>query len=220
MLKVVLGRCLQTIDKLGNDGIYLITYAVTEAKNKETCTWFLENSIGDIGPIGIHGWCFISDQQKGLLPTLANVVPDVYHRFYVRHLFAYFKKIHQGKELKDLMWGVAKSSTRPAFESFMKQMEIVSKDAHDELRNGDAILPPIHKIQPGKLKINRRRKDQDEASNSKEHFMGFRVQAYSAFNSQQSNAANVEGNLKRYRAGADGSQQSSRIFNSQQCSRT
>ena len=46
----------------GNDGIYPITYAVTEAKNKETWTWFLENLIGDIGPIGIHGWCFILDQ--------------------------------------------------------------------------------------------------------------------------------------------------------------
>ena len=46
----------------GNDGIYLITYVVTEAKNKETWTWFLENLIGDIEPIGIHGWCFISDQ--------------------------------------------------------------------------------------------------------------------------------------------------------------
>ena len=89
----------------GNDGIYPITYVVTEAKNKETWTWFLENLIGDIGPIGIHGWCFISDQKKGLLPTLVDVVLGAYHRFCVRHLFAYFKKNYQGKGLKDLMCG-------------------------------------------------------------------------------------------------------------------
>ena len=104
----------------GNDGIYPITYAVTEAKNKETWTWFLENLIGDIGPIGIHGWCFISSQQKGLLTTLVDVVPNAYHWFCVRHFFAYFKKNHQGKELKGLIWGAAKSSTRLAFESFRK----------------------------------------------------------------------------------------------------
>ena len=31
--------------------------------------------------------------------------------------------------------------------------------------DGDAILPPIHKIQPGRPKINRRRKDKDEVYN-------------------------------------------------------
>ena len=31
--------------------------------------------------------------------------------------------------------------------------------------DGDAILPPIHKIQPIKPKINRRRKDKDEVHN-------------------------------------------------------
>ena len=32
------------------------------------------------------------------------------------------------------MWGVTKSSTVAAFESYMKQMEIMSKEACDELR--------------------------------------------------------------------------------------
>ena len=52
----------------------------------------------------------------------------------MRHLFANFKKNHQGKELKDLMWGAAKASTRVAFESYMKQMEIVSKEACDDFK--------------------------------------------------------------------------------------
>ena len=104
------------------------------SKYKETWTWFLENLIGDIGLVRDHGWCFISNQQKGLLPAFATVVPDAYNRFCVRHLFANFKKNHQGKELKDLMLGVAKASIRAAFESYMKQMEIVSKEACDDLR--------------------------------------------------------------------------------------
>ncbi|KAF3963590.1 hypothetical protein CMV_012034 [Castanea mollissima] len=85
--------------------------------------------------VGIGG---NNDQQEGLLPDLADVFLDAYNRFCVRHLFDNFKKNHQGKELKDLMWGGAKSSTRVAFESYMKQMEIVSKEACDELRGRNA----------------------------------------------------------------------------------
>ena len=118
----------------GNDGMYSIAYVVAKAENKETLTWFLENLIGDIGLMSNHGWCFILDQQKGLLPTLATMVPDAYNRFYVRHLFANFKKNHQLKELKDLLWVATKASTRVAFESYMKQMEIVSKEACDDFK--------------------------------------------------------------------------------------
>nr|POE75864.1 hypothetical protein CFP56_05131 [Quercus suber] len=58
------------------------------------------------------------------------------------------------------------------------------------------------------------------AIDSKEHFMGFRVQVDDAFSSQLSNAANIEGNSKRFRARVDGSQRSCKNFNSQQNSRT
>ena len=62
------------------------------------------------------------------------MVLDAYNRFYVRHLFANFKKNYQGKEFKDLLWGVAKASTIAAFEIYMKQMEIVSKEACDDFK--------------------------------------------------------------------------------------
>ena len=67
------------------------------------------------------------------------MVLDAYNRFYVRHLFANFKKNYQGKDLKDLLWGVAKASTIAAFESYMKQMEIVNKKACDDLK-GKSLL--------------------------------------------------------------------------------
>ena len=52
----------------------------------------------------------------------------------MRHLFANFKKNYQGNELKDLMWGATKASTKATFESYMKQMEIVSKETCVDLR--------------------------------------------------------------------------------------
>ncbi|KAL0014690.1 hypothetical protein SO802_001759 [Lithocarpus litseifolius] len=104
---VVAGQLLVAMGIDGNDGMYPIAYAIVEVENKEIWTWFVENLIGDIGP--------------------------------VRHLFANFKKNHQGNKLKDLLWGAAKASTSAAFESYMKQMEIVSKEACDELR-GKSLL--------------------------------------------------------------------------------
>ena len=53
---VVAGQLLTVVGIDGNDGMYPIAYAVAEAENKETWTWFLENLIGDIRPMKDHGW--------------------------------------------------------------------------------------------------------------------------------------------------------------------
>ena len=117
---VVASQILAVMGIDGNDGMYPIVYVVAEAENKETRTRFLENLIGDIGPVRDHGWCFISNQQKGLLLGLADVVPNAYNILCVRHLFANFKKNHLRKDLKDLMWGATKSSTVTTFKSYIK----------------------------------------------------------------------------------------------------
>ncbi|XP_028055984.1 uncharacterized protein LOC114260129 [Camellia sinensis] len=53
-----------------NNQMYPIAYAVVEAECKESWTWFLQNLLQDIGPIEEHGWTFMTDQQKGLVPSL------------------------------------------------------------------------------------------------------------------------------------------------------
>uniref|UniRef100_A0A2N9FZE3 SWIM-type domain-containing protein n=1 Tax=Fagus sylvatica TaxID=28930 RepID=A0A2N9FZE3_FAGSY len=131
----VAGQLLAAVGVDGNEGMYPIAYAVAEAESGETWTWFLENLVGDIGT----GWCFVSDQQKGLVPAVKKVMQGSYHRFCVRHLFANFKKNHKGKKLKDLMWGAARASTLQEFDAFMREMEAVSKPAHDCLRGN--LLP-------------------------------------------------------------------------------
>ena len=50
---VVAGQLLMAIGE--NNGMYPIAYAIAKAENKETWTWFLENLIGDIGPVRHHG---------------------------------------------------------------------------------------------------------------------------------------------------------------------
>ncbi|GMY14360.1 hypothetical protein FCV25MIE_09599 [Fagus crenata] len=77
--------------------------------------------------------------QKGLVPAVKSVMQGSYHCFCVRHLFANFKKNHKGKKLKDLMWGAARASTLQEFDAVMREMEAVSRPAHDCLRGN--LLP-------------------------------------------------------------------------------
>ena len=96
---VVAGQLLAIMGVDGNEGMYPIAYVVAKAESRETWTWFLKNLVGDINT----GWCFVLDQQKGLVPVVKSMMQGSYHRFCGRHLFANFKKNHKGKKLKELM---------------------------------------------------------------------------------------------------------------------
>ncbi|KAK9276140.1 hypothetical protein L1049_005671 [Liquidambar formosana] len=87
----------------GNDQKYPIANVVVEAETKDAWIWFLRHLFGDIGSPNHYKWCFISDQQKGLLPSFKEVAPTVKHWFCVRHLHSNFSKQHKGKQLKDAM---------------------------------------------------------------------------------------------------------------------
>ncbi|CAL2265751.1 unnamed protein product [Prunus armeniaca] len=61
------------------------------------------------------GYTFVSDKQKGLLPTFEQVVPNSEHMFCARHLFTNFRLQFKGKALSDKFWGAAKATTVPQF---------------------------------------------------------------------------------------------------------
>ena len=41
--------------------------------------------------------------MQGLLPTMTDLLPNVDHKFCVRHLYSNFRKKFLGKKLKELM---------------------------------------------------------------------------------------------------------------------
>uniref|UniRef100_A0A2N9F9N5 Transposase MuDR plant domain-containing protein n=1 Tax=Fagus sylvatica TaxID=28930 RepID=A0A2N9F9N5_FAGSY len=73
------GQLLTAIGKDANNGVYPIAYAVAEAELKESWEWFLEMLFKDIGDLSYESWTFMSDQQKGLVPTFEKLMP-VDHR--------------------------------------------------------------------------------------------------------------------------------------------
>ncbi|XP_027910402.1 uncharacterized protein LOC114169447 [Vigna unguiculata] len=107
-----------------------IAYVVVEVENKDSWTWFLDLLIEDLGGKQLCGGCtFISDQQKGLLPTIQDLLPGVDQRFCVRHLYANFRKRFPGKNLKRLMWSAASTTHPEAWEQEMRNTKEINVEA-------------------------------------------------------------------------------------------
>ncbi|XP_057739645.1 uncharacterized protein LOC130956635 [Arachis stenosperma] len=116
-----------------NDQMLPIAYAVVEAETKDSWTWFLSNLIDDIGAEKLLRSTFMSDQQKGLVPTFDELLPGVDHRFCVRHLYANFKKKFPGLNLKKRMWRAAKCTYLAAWKKELMEIRAISEGAYRHL---------------------------------------------------------------------------------------
>ena len=97
--------------------------------NKDSWMWFIELLQSDIGFQNSHGWTFISDKQKGLVPALETLCPNSEIRFCVRHLYNNFKLEHKGLTLKEMFYACAKATTVSGFEDEMKKLKEVDENA-------------------------------------------------------------------------------------------
>ncbi|XP_072078179.1 uncharacterized protein [Arachis hypogaea] len=132
------GQLLTVIGWDPNDQMLLIAYAIVESETKDTWKWFLRLLIDDFGAETIGRSTFMSNQQKGLLPTFNEVIPGVDHRFCVRHLYSNFRKKFSGLHLKQLMWGCAKATHWKEWEREMAVIRQINVEAHRHLN----AIPP------------------------------------------------------------------------------
>ncbi|XP_057435394.1 uncharacterized protein LOC130728074 [Lotus japonicus] len=128
------GQLLTAVGKDGNNQMYPIAYAVVEAETKDSWDWFLDLLLFDLNSIQNKRWCFIFDQQKGLVPTLAVMDENVDHRFCVKHLYANFRKKYLGDEMKGALWNAARACTVPWWEKVMLKIKELNEDAWNDLK--------------------------------------------------------------------------------------
>ncbi|XP_061354298.1 uncharacterized protein LOC133298925 [Gastrolobium bilobum] len=86
------GQLLSAVGEDANKSFYVIAFAVVDSETKENWKWFLNLLQEDIGSHVVHGWNFISDQQKGLIPALHEVMHGAHHRFCVQQVWKNFIK--------------------------------------------------------------------------------------------------------------------------------
>ncbi|XP_021802017.1 uncharacterized protein LOC110746108, partial [Prunus avium] len=117
------GQILTAVGVDGNNGLFPIAYAVAEIENKDSWIWFLSLLIEDLGIRNGLSWAFISDNQKGLIPAIAHVLPTAEHRMCVQHLYNNFRATHLGLPLKHMLWAAARATTIPWWEAEMDKMK-------------------------------------------------------------------------------------------------
>ncbi|XP_059299219.1 uncharacterized protein LOC132051950 [Lycium ferocissimum] len=136
------GQLLTAVGIGANNNMYPIAFAIVEGELKETWSWFLTLLNKDLGiSQNSFAWTFISDKQKGLILAFDETIPDVAHRFCVRHLHRNFKtEGFGGQALKDVLWKAARATTEPEFSKCMEEMSKIDIEAPKWFIN----KPPIH----------------------------------------------------------------------------
>ncbi|XP_023755147.2 uncharacterized protein LOC111903611 [Lactuca sativa] len=134
------GMILTAVGLDGNNYTYPLAYAVVEAENFNSWTWFLTNLGNDLGLYANSNITFISDKQKGLLPALEKFFPAAKHRYCLRHLHENMKRKCRGKKFTDCLWNCATCTTTPQFNSAMEELKKLNSEAYDWLNS----IPPKH----------------------------------------------------------------------------
>ncbi|XP_025636171.1 uncharacterized protein [Arachis hypogaea] len=126
-------QLLSAVGQDANNHFYVIVFAVVNSETKESWKWFLTLLQEDLGDHYIHGWNFISDQQKGLLPALKEVMPHAHHKNCVRHIWKNFTNRFKDKQVKNIVWECAKCTTFIEFEESIQKFRRVNEDAWNYL---------------------------------------------------------------------------------------
>ncbi|CAN1163652.1 hypothetical protein LINPERPRIM_LOCUS32744 [Linum perenne] len=119
------GELLTAIGRDANDQMYPIAWSVVEVESKSSWDWFLELLKLDLDIRNGYGWCFSSDQQKGLVPSIAELFPDSDHRLCARHIYNNWRKKFKNPGWQKIFWLCAKSSTEALF---IRNKEELSKE--------------------------------------------------------------------------------------------
>ncbi|GJT56504.1 receptor-like cytoplasmic kinase 176 [Tanacetum coccineum] len=69
------GQMLTAVGVDANNGIYLVAYGIVESENQYSWTWFLTCLGNDFDLYTNSNFTFITDKQKGLVPTIAKLFP-------------------------------------------------------------------------------------------------------------------------------------------------
>ncbi|GJT49728.1 hypothetical protein Tco_0975885, partial [Tanacetum coccineum] len=83
---------------------------------------------------------FITDRQKGLVPTISKLFPSAEYKFCVRHINENMNLTWKGGDYKEMLWRCATSITVVKFQKNMNDLKDYNKKAYEWLSK----IPPKH----------------------------------------------------------------------------
>ncbi|GKD97054.1 multidrug resistance-associated protein 5, partial [Tanacetum coccineum] len=84
-----------------------------------------------------HGLTLMSDQHKGLIEAVKQVMTDAEHKQCARHIYENFRKQYSGLELRQLFWAASKASYPQLFNKIMEQIKAENPGAYQYLIDKD-----------------------------------------------------------------------------------
>ncbi|CAI9265825.1 unnamed protein product [Lactuca saligna] len=144
------GELLCAVGRDANNGIYPITWAVVCVENKENWRWFLDLLIDDLGLNLGYGYSVISDQHKGLIEAVKELLPYVEYRQCAKHISQNLRKRYSGAQYESIFWKACKATTKVDFKVAMKELEVLDPSAHQYLMDKDPKTWSRAYFQPGR----------------------------------------------------------------------
>ncbi|CAI9298295.1 unnamed protein product [Lactuca saligna] len=127
------GELLCDVGRDANNRIYPISCAVVCVENKENWRWFLDLLIDDLGLNLGYGYNVISDQHKGLIEVVKELLPYVEHRQCAKHISQNLRKRYSGAQYESILWKACKATTEVDFKVVMKDLEVLDPSARQYL---------------------------------------------------------------------------------------
>ncbi|KAL4571792.1 hypothetical protein LXL04_018557 [Taraxacum kok-saghyz] len=127
------GELLTAIGRDGNNQVYPIAWAVIDVENMVNWLWFIKLLVDDLGVEAGEGLTIISDQHKGIVEAVKEVLPAAEHRQCARHVFANYKKEYNGVDYKKLFWDATMSTTESSFVGIMEELKALNGNAYKHL---------------------------------------------------------------------------------------
>ncbi|XP_075076921.1 uncharacterized protein LOC142163520 [Nicotiana tabacum] len=128
------GELLVAVGKNGNNQMFPIAWAVVDQETKHSWTWFIKNLISDLNLGDGVGLTVMSDMQKGLVPTISELLPNVEHRMCARHIWTTWAKNWREEERRMQFWKCAKSSYEIKFKEEITNMaKLGKKEIYEDL---------------------------------------------------------------------------------------
>ncbi|CAN0893143.1 hypothetical protein LINGRAHAP2_LOCUS17978 [Linum grandiflorum] len=127
------GEILSAIGRDANDQMYPIAWCIVEVESRNSWDWFLEQLQLDLNIGEGGGWCFSSDQQKGLVPSVATLFPNAEHRLCARHIYANWRKKFKCNKWQKMFWKCAKATTEPFFNRKKEKLVAANPEAAEAM---------------------------------------------------------------------------------------
>lgn len=129
------GELMTAVGRDANNQMYPIAWAVvSDGENKDSWTWFLDLLMNDLDLFEGAELTLISDQQKGLVEAIHELLPKAEHRNCARHIYANFRKKFGGAKLKKLFWKSCKTGNKQHHSNLMLKIKENIEVAFDHLQ--------------------------------------------------------------------------------------